>query len=92
MWIRIDHAICKKSRGPDDRFCANTVFDGVGLHRDATVVIVGDTIRDVTPAIGVPCDIWTTLLPEEAWVVPGFIDLQVNGAQTRSVLPGSRRP
>ncbi|MBO0739721.1 MAG: hypothetical protein J2P48_24810 [Alphaproteobacteria bacterium] len=33
----------------------------------------------MTPAIGVPCDIWTTLLPEEAWLVPGFIDLQVNG-------------
>jgi N-acetylglucosamine-6-phosphate deacetylase len=58
---------------------ADTVFDGLALHQDAGVVIVDDTIEDVTPAIGLPRHIPTTSLPKRAWLVPGFIDLQVNG-------------
>jgi len=58
---------------------ADTVFDGVALHRHAGVVIAGDTIRDVTPAASLPRDIPMTSLPEHLWLAPGFIDLQVNG-------------
>ena len=58
---------------------ADTVFDGVTLHRDAAVVIAGDTIRNVMPSHGLPSDIPTTSLPKQAWLAPGFIDLQVNG-------------
>jgi N-acetylglucosamine-6-phosphate deacetylase len=58
---------------------ADTVFDGVALLKDAAVVIERDTIRDVTPANDLPPDIPMISLPEHAWLVPGFIDLQVNG-------------
>jgi N-acetylglucosamine-6-phosphate deacetylase len=58
---------------------ADTVFDGVTLHREAAVVIAGDTIRGVTSVGGLPSDIPTTRLPKQLWLAPGFIDLQVNG-------------
>lgn len=58
---------------------AETVFDGITLHRDAAVVIAGDTIREVLPATDVRGAIPTTTLPHKAWLAPGFVDLQVNG-------------
>jgi N-acetylglucosamine-6-phosphate deacetylase len=58
---------------------ADTVFDGIALHRNAAIIIAGDIIRDVTSASGLPSDIPTTSLPKDAWLAPGFIDLQVNG-------------
>ena len=58
---------------------ADTVFDGIAPHPKAAVVIAGDSIREVMPAIDVPRDLPTLSLPEGAWLAPGFIDLQVNG-------------
>jgi len=63
----------------DFALVADTVFDGLAIHRDAAVVIEGDTIRDITPTTGLPSGIPTTRLPAKAWLAPGFIDLQVNG-------------
>lgn len=58
---------------------ADTVFDGVALHRDTAVVIEGDTIRDVRPASALPGGVAVVALPPPVWLAPGFIDLQVNG-------------
>ena len=58
---------------------ADTVFDGAELHRDAAVVIAGDTIRAVGPAAKLAGDLPVRRMPEGVWLTPGFIDLQVNG-------------
>lgn len=58
---------------------ADTVFDGFTCHPKAAVVIAGDSIREVMPAVDVPHHFPTHSLPEGAWLAPGFIDLQVNG-------------
>ncbi|HEY8567428.1 MAG TPA: N-acetylglucosamine-6-phosphate deacetylase [Beijerinckiaceae bacterium] len=55
------------------------VFDGERLHRDHAVVIEGGAIRAVLPAVDLPRDLATESLPEQAWLAPGFIDVQVNG-------------
>jgi N-acetylglucosamine-6-phosphate deacetylase len=58
---------------------ADTVFDGDALHQKAAVVIAGDTIEEVTAADALPPGIAAVTLPQQAWLAPGFIDLQVNG-------------
>lgn len=58
---------------------ADTVFDGDAVHREAAVVIDGDTIRHVTAAHELPRGLPAIALPRRAWLAPGFIDLQVNG-------------
>lgn len=58
---------------------ATALFDGAAVHRDAAVVIGGDTIEAVVPAAEIPTGMPVQILPEGAWLAPGFIDLQVNG-------------
>lgn len=58
---------------------ADTIFDGVALHQDAAVVVDGGTIRDVAAVSALPQDVPAIKLPQQAWLAPGFIDLQVNG-------------
>lgn len=67
-------------KGPN-RFAvvASTVFDGEARHRDAAVIIEGDKICAVVSRGELPPSIETKLLPEGAWLAPGFIDCQVNG-------------
>jgi N-acetylglucosamine-6-phosphate deacetylase len=58
---------------------ADHVFDGVGLHARAAVMIERSSIVAVVPQSELPADIPVCTLPEAAWLAPGFIDLQVNG-------------
>jgi N-acetylglucosamine-6-phosphate deacetylase len=58
---------------------ADTVFDGVELHRETAVVIDDARIRAVVKWAALPSGLPSTRLPPGAWLAPGFIDLQVNG-------------
>jgi N-acetylglucosamine-6-phosphate deacetylase len=58
---------------------ADHVFDGTAVHESAAVVMRGTRITQVVPRADVPRAISVRVLPEGAWLAPGFIDLQVNG-------------
>jgi len=58
---------------------AGHVFDGAIVHRDAAVVIEGERIAEVVPRADLPRGTPTRALSDEAWLAPGFIDVQVNG-------------
>jgi N-acetylglucosamine-6-phosphate deacetylase len=58
---------------------AATLFDGEGLRSDAAVIIKGTRIRWIGPRASIPPDMPVHTLPDDAWLAPGFIDLQVNG-------------
>jgi N-acetylglucosamine-6-phosphate deacetylase len=58
---------------------ARCVFDGVKRHKDAAVVIEDERITAVIARADVPKTLPLCDLPETAWLVPGFIDIQVNG-------------
>ncbi len=58
---------------------ASCVFDGQVAHRDAAVILAGDRIESVVPCADLPGDLPVHELPEGLWLVPGFIDIQVNG-------------
>jgi N-acetylglucosamine-6-phosphate deacetylase len=58
---------------------AQTVFDGVTIHRDAAVMIEGEDIVAVMPRGDVAAAVPVQRLPDGAWLAPGFIDVQVNG-------------
>lgn len=58
---------------------ASHVFDGVTVLRDSAVVIDGARIAEVRPLSELPSSIPTVKLPGDAWLAPGFIDVQVNG-------------
>src|SRR6266851_3839837 len=55
------------------------VFGGAGVHERAAVIIHGTRIAQVVPQADVPRTMSVRVLPEGAWLAPGFIDLQVNG-------------
>ncbi len=58
---------------------ASTVFDGDECHRDCAVAIEGGKILALVPRCELLPPIPATVLPEGAWLAPGFIDCQVNG-------------
>jgi N-acetylglucosamine-6-phosphate deacetylase len=58
---------------------ADHVFDGTALHGDCAVVIEGGDIAQLVSRGDVPQNIPVYDLPAGAWLVPGFIDVQVNG-------------
>jgi N-acetylglucosamine-6-phosphate deacetylase len=58
---------------------ADSVFDGDTVHRDAAVIVDGVAIRAVVPRTDLPRGTPVRILPDGAWLAPGFIDLQVNG-------------
>lgn len=58
---------------------ADYLFDGDTLHRDAAVVVDHGEILDVASQAKLPRDLRIDRLPAEAWLAPGFIDVQVNG-------------
>ena len=58
---------------------ADTVFNGSGTLKDGAVIVEGSSILWVGPRSELPPSIVTHALPDEAWLAPGFIDLQVNG-------------
>jgi N-acetylglucosamine-6-phosphate deacetylase len=58
---------------------ARRVFDGVALREDSAVLIDGAAITGVVPRGQVPKSTPVLDLPENIWLAPGFIDIQVNG-------------
>ncbi len=58
---------------------ADHVFDGTRLRHDCAVVIEASRIRALTNRNELPAAIPSHRLPRGAWLVPGFIDTQVNG-------------
>jgi N-acetylglucosamine-6-phosphate deacetylase len=58
---------------------AATVFDGEKTLQDHAVVIEGESIADVVPRARLPRGIRVETLGQGEWLVPGFIDIQVNG-------------
>jgi N-acetylglucosamine-6-phosphate deacetylase len=58
---------------------ADHVFDGTLVRERAAVIVDGSRIAELVPTTELPRGITTHVLPEGAWLAPGFIDLQVNG-------------
>jgi len=56
---------------------AARVFDGDGWHDDAALVVRGGSVEALSPAGALPPDM--ERIDAGAMLVPGFIDLQVNG-------------
>ena len=58
---------------------ASRVFDGARLHANAAVVIDGARIAALVARSELPATMARHELPDDAWLAPGFIDIQVNG-------------
>jgi N-acetylglucosamine-6-phosphate deacetylase len=58
---------------------AERVFDGTAVVDNAAVVIEGSRVLAVVPRDAVPANMPRYVLPDGACLVPGFIDVQVNG-------------
>src|SRR5881227_1857556 len=58
---------------------ADHVYDGTILRHDRAVVIEDSRIRAVMRRNELPSAMPNHHLPPGAWLVPGFIDIQVNG-------------
>jgi N-acetylglucosamine-6-phosphate deacetylase len=58
---------------------ADHVFDGSVVHERAAVIVAGSRIAQLVPASELPRTVAADVLPDGAWLAPGFIDLQVNG-------------
>jgi N-acetylglucosamine-6-phosphate deacetylase len=58
---------------------ADHVFDGTALHRDCAVLIEGGDIAGLANRAEVGHGVPVHDLPPDAWLAPGFIDVQVNG-------------
>lgn len=58
---------------------ADIVFDGARKHEDAAVVMEGARIVGVVPQSELASHSHLERVPPGFWLVPGFIDLQVNG-------------
>src|SRR6185436_4752083 len=58
---------------------ADSVFDGIEVHRHGAVQIEGERISWIGPRQALPPGIPVRELPAGCWLAPGFIDVQVNG-------------
>lgn len=58
---------------------ADRVFDGTVVRERTAVIVDGSRIITVVPTSDLPARTPVRVLPEGAWLAPGFIDLQVNG-------------
>jgi N-acetylglucosamine-6-phosphate deacetylase len=58
---------------------ASTVFDGDGCRQDCAVVIEGAQVLGLAHRRELAASLPVKLLPDGAWLAPGFIDCQVNG-------------
>ncbi|MFN3622820.1 MAG: N-acetylglucosamine-6-phosphate deacetylase [Hyphomicrobium sp.] len=58
---------------------ASHVFDGIAVLDDSAVIIEGAHIVEVRSRRELPASLPVVHLPGDAWLAPGFIDVQVNG-------------
>jgi N-acetylglucosamine-6-phosphate deacetylase len=58
---------------------ADYVFDGAAVRERTALVVDGSHIVELVPRADLPRNLPIHVLPEGAWLAPGFIDLQVNG-------------
>ena len=58
---------------------ADHVFDGTAVRERTAVVVDGARIVDLVPISELPRTMPIRELPDDAWLAPGFIDVQVNG-------------
>jgi N-acetylglucosamine-6-phosphate deacetylase len=58
---------------------AHCVFDGMNLHKNTAVVLDEGRIVAVVPRADLPVALPVRDLAQGLWLVPGFIDVQVNG-------------
>jgi N-acetylglucosamine-6-phosphate deacetylase len=58
---------------------ADHVFDGALVRERIAVIVEGTRIAALVPSTELPRSMPAHVLPEGAWLAPGFIDLQVNG-------------
>src|SRR5947209_13132775 len=58
---------------------ADHVFDGTVVHEHTAVVLDGARIVDLVPTSDLPRTMPIRELAEDAWLAPGFIDVQANG-------------
>lgn len=58
---------------------ARNVFDGDSLRKDCTVIVENGQVAAVVPGREHPAGIQVLELPDNEWLAPGFIDVQVNG-------------
>jgi len=58
---------------------AHHVFDGTAVRDHCAVIIEGARIAAVIARAEVPIGVPVLDLPDDAWLAPGFIDVQVNG-------------
>jgi N-acetylglucosamine-6-phosphate deacetylase len=58
---------------------AHSVFDGDAVLRDSAVIIDGAQVVAVKPRGEVTASMPVHSLPDNEWLAPGFIDVQVNG-------------
>jgi len=58
---------------------ADHVFDGTVVREHTAVVVDGARIVDLVATSELPRTMLLRALPDDAWLAPGFIDLQVNG-------------
>jgi N-acetylglucosamine-6-phosphate deacetylase len=58
---------------------ADVVFDGTQVHRNTAIVVEGEKIVGLMPRADVSATLSVVRLPDDCWLAPGFIDLQVNG-------------
>ncbi len=67
------------SARPLHAVAADSVFDGTVRHAHAAVVMDGPLIVRISPRQDLAGVASVCVLPQGAWLAPGFIDLQVNG-------------
>lgn len=58
---------------------ARTLFDGESLRTDCTVIVESGRVAAVLSGRERPAGIQVQELPDNEWLAPGFIDVQVNG-------------
>jgi N-acetylglucosamine-6-phosphate deacetylase len=58
---------------------ARRIFDGTAIREDSVVVINGSEIGAVLRRSELSSAVPIVELPQDAWLAPGFIDIQVNG-------------